>query len=72
MRKYQNGQQVWFIQSRRYVREATVVSYGNGFYVIRYSNGGGIRLREDRLYPTPEAAQEAVNRMGTWMPHSRY
>ncbi|MDD6727577.1 MAG: hypothetical protein PUE16_09630 [Lactimicrobium massiliense] len=72
MRKYQNGQKVWFIQSRRYVREAAVVSYGNDFYVIRYSNGGGIRLREDRLYSSFEAAQEAVNEMGAWIPHGRY
>lgn len=40
-----------------------MVSYSNGFYILRYSgSGGGIRVRESRLYATKEEAEKAVGK----------
>ena len=52
------GQIVYLVESCRTVREAVVRGQTGGLYTVRFTDtSGGIRVREDRLYPTREAAQ---------------
>lgn len=63
MQKYPNGSLVYIIQSKRFIREATVIRYGSGFYTIRFTDSrGGIRLREDRLFPSEEDAKDQISK----------
>lgn len=63
MQKYPNGTLVYIIQSKRFIREATVIRYGSGFYTIRFTDSyGGTRLREDRLFPSEEDAKCQISR----------
>lgn len=63
MQKYPNGTLVYIIQSKRFIREATVIRYGSGFYTIRFTDSrGGIRLREDRLFSSEEEARKQISK----------
>ena len=44
------------------IEEATVFRFAGGMYTIRFKNGGGIRVREDRIYSTRKKAEDAINR----------
>ncbi|MCD7726410.1 MAG: hypothetical protein LUI12_12810 [Clostridiales bacterium] len=58
MAKFKAGDAVFIIESNRIIREATVLKSGGGFYTIRFADsGGGIKVRENRLYATKEDAQ---------------
>ena len=39
---------------------ATVLKYTGGFYTIRFENGGGVNVRESRIYPTRKEAEQAI------------
>ena len=41
-------------------KEATVLKYTGGFYTIRFENGGGVNVRESRIYPTRKEAEQAI------------
>ena len=59
--KYQIHQIVYMITSGKRIKEMVVMKYANGFYVVRYrDSGGGLRVRESRLYPTKTAAEKAA------------
>ncbi len=58
--KYQIHQIVYMIVSGKKIREMVVMKYADGFYVVRYRDaGGGLRVRESRLYPTKAEAEKA-------------
>ena len=54
------GDTVFFIESNRFIREATVMKKSGDFYTLRFADGGGIRLRENRLYATRQEAEEKI------------
>lgn len=55
--KYKPGQIVYLSGARAdLVKEDKVIKYAGGFYTIRFSNGGGTRVKEHRLFPTKEEA----------------
>ena len=58
--KYEVGEMVFFLESNRFVRKATVTKRSGDFYTLRFEDGGGIRLRENRLYATQEAAESNI------------
>ena len=50
-------------ESGHRIREAQVRGRSGGLYTVRFTDtGGGIRVREDRLYPTRDAAAAYVQR----------
>lgn len=59
---FRKGQNVWFLQSKKNVIQARVIAVSGGFYTLKLADGGGIRLRESRLYATEEAAKRAVQK----------
>lgn len=61
--KYEPGQRVFLSGANAsLIREATIKSCSGGLYTIRFSGGGGTRVRESRLFPSREAAEEEVKR----------
>jgi len=59
--KYQPGQKVFLTGSRvDLIKEATVLKYTGGFYTIRFESGGGVKVRESRIYPSREEAEAAI------------
>ena len=59
--KYQLGQKVFLTGgNKNLIKEATVLKYTGGFYTIRFNNGGGVKGREARIYPSREEAEAAI------------
>ena len=59
--KYQLGQRVFLTGgNKNLIKKATVLKYTGGFYTIRFNNGGGVKVRESRIYPTLEEAEAAI------------
>ena len=59
--KYQPGQTVFLAGgNKNLIKEATVLKYTGGFYTIRFDSGGGIKVRESRIYPSREEAEAAI------------
>ncbi len=59
--KYQPGQKVFLAGgNKNLVKEATVLKYTEGFHTIRFKNGGGVKVRESRIYPSREEAEAAI------------
>ena len=58
---YQPGQKVFLPGgNKNLIKEATVLKYTGGFYTIRFDSGGGIKVRESRIYPSREKAEAAI------------
>ena len=59
--KYQPGQTIFLTRgNKNLIKEATVLKYTGGFYTIRFNNGGGVKVRESRIYPSREEAEAAI------------
>ena len=59
---YETGTEVFFIESNRIIRKATVVRRNGDFYILRFDGGGGIQLREGRIFSTREQAEATLRR----------
>lgn len=46
------------LQSKKNVIQARIIAVSGGFYTLKLADGGGIRLRESRLYATEEDAKK--------------
>ncbi|MDY3660441.1 MAG: hypothetical protein SO042_05690 [Bulleidia sp.] len=42
--------------------QARIITVSGGFYTLKLADGGGIRLRESRLYTTEEDAKKAIQK----------
>ena len=59
--KYQPGQRVFLTGgNKNLIKEATVLKYTGGFYTICFNNGGGVKVRESRIYPSREEAEATI------------
>lgn len=61
MPRFKAGDAAYIIENNHRIRQVIIVRYAGGFYVVRFANkDAGIRLRENRLYPSEEAAKAAL------------
>ena len=61
--KNKPGDTVYNVSSVKWIKEAKVLKYSGGFYTIQFTDtGGGIKLRESRLFPTEEEAKKSTKR----------
>lgn len=65
MKRFNEGDTVYFIASSVFVRKAKVVRNAGGFCTIIFDGNGkcgtsGTRVRESKLYRTEEEANEVV------------
>lgn len=59
VRVYETGRHRFYYRVDRIIREVEIVRNTGGFYLIRFKDsGGGIKVRENRLFPTREEAEE--------------
>ena len=63
MHIYKIGEIAYLIESNRFIREGKILRHSGDFYLFRFIGGGGTRVRADRLFPSEEAAQSALDRM---------
>ena len=67
--KYNPGDTAYIIESGLFVREVEIVKAAGGFATLRFLDGeGGIRLRENRLYPTREDAEAYISKKSNTHP----
>lgn len=61
MKRFNEGDVVYFISSSVFIKKATVIRNVGGFCTIRFSDGNcgtsGTRVRESKLYRTEEEAE---------------
>lgn len=61
MPRFKAGETAYIIENNHRIRQVIVKSYAGGFYVVRFTDrAAGIRLRENRLYPSEDAAKAAL------------
>lgn len=59
--KYNPGDTAFIIESSRFIREVRIVKFSGGLYTIRFTDSnGGIKVRENRLYPTKGEAEATI------------
>ena len=60
-KSYSPGDVAYIVESNLYLREVEVIKVAGGFCTIRFvDRGGGIKVRESRLYPSIEAAEASL------------
>lgn len=57
---YKAGDKVYIVESNGIVRECTVVHPAGNLFVIRFENGGGIRVNKNRLFAIKEATEDSI------------
>ena len=60
MAKFKAGDKAYIVESNRLVREVTIVRFLSGMYLVRFEGGGGIQVKEHRLFASKEAAHESI------------
>ena len=64
MKRFDEGDVVYFVSSSVFIKKATVIRNAGGFCTIRFSDGNcgtsGTRVRESKLYRTQEEANAIV------------
>lgn len=59
--KYSINETAYLIESNRLIREVKILKFAGGFYTIQFvRGGGGIKVRESRLFATREEAEAAI------------
>ena len=63
MSKFKVGKTAYFVRSGVQVMEVQIVNSANGFCTIRFvETGGGIRVRDSKLFETQEEAEAQINK----------
>ena len=63
MARFKPGSTAYIVESNRFIREVEVKSFSGGLYLLIFKDtGGGVRLRENRLFATKEEAEESIKK----------
>lgn len=60
LKGYEIGDTVYLIESNREIRQVTIKRRSGNFYVVQFNTGGGIQVRENRLFATHEEAKKQL------------
>lgn len=61
MARFKIGDSAFILESNRIVREVTIIKCTGGMYLIKFvDTGGGIQVKEHRLYAAREDAEAAI------------
>lgn len=60
MQKFHVGELAYIIESTIHITQVKILKYAGGYYTIQFPNGGGIRVRENRLYKTKKEAEQII------------
>lgn len=64
MAKFKTGDTAYIVESNNLVREVTIKRYSGGFYLVALDTGGGLKVREKRLFLTKEDATSYILSIG--------
>lgn len=57
---------VYLVESNRYIREVQIIRCSGGLFLVRFTDtGGGIQVRENRLFVSKELAEQSIHRTTT-------
>ena len=63
--KLKSGDIAYIIESNRFIREVKIKSCSGEIYLIQFTDsGGGIKVKEHRLFPTREEAENSLKNKG--------
>lgn len=62
MGKFKAGDTAYIIESNRFVRKGVITSCVGGIYLFKYP-GGGIRVKENRLFESEEIAKKVIDKV---------
>ncbi len=61
MVKLKAGDTAFIVESNRFIREVEIKSCAGGMYLIKFKDsGGGIKVKEHRLFATKEEAEASL------------
>ena len=63
MGSFRAGDIAYIIESDRIIREGKILRCTGGLYLLRFTEGGGISVKEHRLYHKEEDAQAEIDRI---------
>ncbi|MBO4908573.1 MAG: hypothetical protein K6E47_09705 [Lachnospiraceae bacterium] len=67
MAKLKAGDTAFIVESNRFIREVEIKSCAGGMYLIKFKDsGGGIKVKEHRLYATKEDAEKSISKNKTF------
>ncbi len=59
--KYKAGDTAFIVESNCHVREVEIRSCSGGMYLVKFKdNGGGIRVKEHRIFTTQEETEASL------------
>lgn len=58
--KFKAGDTAFIVESNRIIREVQIKSCAGGMYLIKFEDGGGIKVKEHRLFSTKEEAEASL------------
>ena len=61
--KWKSGDECYIVENNMHIRPAVVIRISGGFCTLRLGNGKGMRVRESRLYRTPDGYACAVQQL---------
>ena len=65
MAKMKTGDTAYIVESNRLIREVEIKSWAGGMYLIRFKDsGGGIKVKEHRLFATKEESSIQTKQKG--------
>lgn len=64
MAKFKAGDTAYIVESNNLVREVTIKRHSSGFYLVALDTGGGLKVREKRLFLTKEDAVAYIRSIG--------
>ena len=70
--KYKTGDIAYLVESNRFIREGRVETCGGGLFLYHFIEGGAIRVKEHRLYPSEEAAQAYLDQFKKQKPRPAF
>ena len=63
MSRFKPGSTAYIVESNRFIREVEVKSFSGGLYLLIFKDtGGGVKLRENRLFATKEGAEASIKK----------
>lgn len=60
MARFKAGDTAYIVESNRIIKEVKIVNCAGGMYLIKFANGGGIRVKEHRIFATEEDAKKSI------------
>ena len=59
---FKAGDTAFIVESNRIIRQVTIKSCSGGMYLIKFEVGGGIKVKEHRLFATKEDAESSISK----------